>query len=113
MHTESFSQRILEVVMQYAEDVQAQPGGDLYLVIGAHCAPPDGSLHMHWDIVCHGSFANEVRHHFDRVQYHLACAECGTTFELTEGTPECPVCGNSSVSIVEAESYHSDVVMAE
>lgn len=113
MHDPSFAERIVQIAMRYASDAPAQPDTDLYLVIGVRCPSKGETIQICWDTMNRGPLAEEARRHFDQASFKLKCIEFGSTFDLMESAPLCPVCGGVSVSVVESEGHCLEAIKVE
>jgi hydrogenase nickel incorporation protein HypA/HybF len=65
MHEAGVTERILEVVLEHAEEAHAKRVTDVYLDVGEESGIDTESVEMHWPLLAQGSLAEGAVLHFD------------------------------------------------
>ncbi len=65
MHEAGVTERILEVVLEHANEAHAQRVTDVYLDVGAESGIDTDSVEFHWPLLSEGSVAEGAALHFN------------------------------------------------
>jgi hydrogenase nickel incorporation protein HypA/HybF len=65
MHEAGVTERLLEVVVQHAQEANARRVTDVYLEVGEESGIDTGSVELHWPLLSRGSVAEGASLHFD------------------------------------------------
>jgi hydrogenase nickel incorporation protein HypA/HybF len=65
MHEAGIAERILEIVVDHAEQAEAARVTDVYLEVGDASGIDTAALELHWPLLSQGSVAEGATLHFD------------------------------------------------
>ncbi len=93
MHEYPITQRIIEIVEEYAVQNNADEVKIINLVVGDYSGYVASSIELYFDIIAEGSRSESARLNIERVVPKLKCEGCGEYFERKPFTFICPHCG--------------------
>lgn len=110
MHELAVTESLLAIVIQSAEENQAQKVTDITLSIGALSSIIDESVQFYWDHISKGTIAEEATLHFNRIRASLRCLDCETEFTLEDELTPCPNCQGINLNIIAGEEFQVDYI---
>lgn len=110
MHELAVTESLLEIVIQFAEENQAQVVTDVALSIGALSSIIDDSVQFYWDHISKDTVAEKAKLHFNRIPATLLCLDCSTEFTLEDELMPCPNCNSINLNIVAGEEFQVDYI---
>lgn len=110
MHELAVTESLLAIVIQSAEENQAQKVTDITLSIGALSSIIDESVQFYWDHISKGTIAEEATLHFNRIHASLRCLDCNTEFTLEDELTPCPNCQGINLNIIAGEEFQVDYI---
>jgi hydrogenase nickel incorporation protein HypA/HybF len=113
MHELSVTESVLEIALRHGRAAQASRITDLYLVIGQLSSLVDDSVQFYWDIIAHGTMAQEAKLHFKRVQAELQCLECNQRYSPGPADMACVACASTRVRVVAGDEFYIEAIEIE
>lgn len=108
MHELSVTESILKIVLQSAQENDAEEVTDISLTIGALSSIIDDSVQFYWDHISKGTIAQNAKLHFNRVLATLKCRDCDLEYNLDEELIPCPACNSINLEIISGEEFQID-----
>jgi hydrogenase nickel incorporation protein HypA/HybF len=108
MHELSVTESILKIVLQSAQENDAEEVTDINLTIGTLSSIIDDSVQFYWDHISKGTIAQNAKLHFNRVLATLKCRDCGLEYKLDEELIPCPACNSINLEIISGEEFQID-----
>ena len=110
MHELAVTESLLAIVIQSAQENDAQKVTDITLSIGALSSIIDDSVQFYWNHISKGTVAEEATLHFNRIPGALRCLDCGTEFTLEDELSPCPNCQSINLNIIAGEEFQVDYI---
>ncbi|MGA1825201.1 MAG: hydrogenase maturation nickel metallochaperone HypA [bacterium] len=101
MHELSIAQSILDIVLEKAEENNAER------VLGVECAFGEktgiikDSMQFIWEIITADTIADKSQLHITIIDLEAECRQCGKRFVVTSLYDPCPHCQNDSITILQ------------
>ena len=112
MHELPVTQGMLSIALEHAARAHATRITAINLVIGELSGIVDDSVQFYFDFMSKDTLAEGALLRFERIPGRFRCHECQTTFS-TNGTWECPQCGQWKVEIVSGREFYVDSIEVE
>ena len=100
MHELSIVESLLALVLQHAEQAEADKVVSVNLVVGELSGVVDEAVEFYWDFLTTETIAKDSRIIFRHVPASLKCRKCGETFLSSEHGYVCPKCREQQVDII-------------
>ena len=100
MHELSIVESLLALVLQHAEQAEADKVVSVNLVVGELSGVVDEAVEFYWDFLTRETIAKDSRIIFRHVPASLKCRKCGETFLSSEHGYVCPKCREQQVDII-------------
>ena len=113
MHELSITQNMLEIVLDYARNNDANSVGKINLVIGELTGYVADSVQFYFDLLSKGTLAEGAVLNFTSVPARGKCRACGASFELKEFDWLCPDCQSKEVDIVAGRELFVESIEVE
>ena len=110
MHELAVTESLLEIVIQFAEENQAQVVTDVALSIGALSSIIDDSVQFYWDHISQGTICEGALLHFTRPVARMSCQQCGYEFEMGDELVPCPRCASFDLRVVSGDEMTVDEI---
>ena len=110
MHELAVTESLLTIVVESANENDAQKVTDITLSIGALSSIIDDSVQFYWDHISKDTVAEKATLHFNRIPATLLCLDCSTEFTLEDELTPCPYCNSIYLSIIAGEEFQVDSI---
>ena len=113
MHELSVTESILNIVLQHAQQANAQRVEDIHIVMGELSTNVDDSVQFYWSLVAQGTLAENAKLHFRRVPAQMRCLVCNTVYSPQDDELDCPNCCNAGGTIIAGEEFYVESIDIE
>ncbi len=103
MHEMSLCEGILGVLQQQADQQNYQRVKTVFLEIGALAGVEIDALRFSFDVVMHGTLADQAQLQIFQVAGKAWCLACGQPVEVQQLYDACPECGNFQLQISDGQ----------
>ncbi len=110
MHELAVTESLLTIVVESANENNAQKVTDITLSIGALSSIIDDSVQFYWDHISKGTIAEGAILHFNRIPATLLCLDCNSEFTLEDELTPCPYCNSIYLNIIAGEEFQVDSI---
>lgn len=112
MHEYPITQRIIEIVEDYAKQNGALSVEQINLVVGDYSGYVASSIELYFDIIAEGSICQHAILNIERVLPKFRCNSCGELFLREPFSFRCPICkGEGSPTEIGKEFYIKSIVI--
>jgi hydrogenase nickel incorporation protein HypA/HybF len=92
MHEYPITQRIIEIVGEYAVKNNADEVKVINLVVGDYSGYVASSIELYFELIAQGSACEKAKLNIERIVPKLRCSNCGVLFTRKPYSFECPDC---------------------
>jgi len=107
------TQSLVDMVLEEAEKREVKKVTKVTVVIGELTGLESESIKFYFDILSENTVAEGAELTFKIIKAQFKCRQCGTIFERSNFTFNCPVCGGVGVLVNKGKEFYIESIEVE
>jgi hydrogenase nickel incorporation protein HypA/HybF len=113
MHEQSIVESLLDLVLEKAQEANAEKVLRIYLVVGELSGVEETAVEFYFGFLGQNTIADKAELFFMNVPAELRCKNCGNVFTFENRKQNCPVCDKNKVEIISGRELYLDSIEVE